>query len=227
MGIPLLYVIYTCIYSTQGHYSAKSFLLVQNDQYVQSEQVIAEIRAEPIQGEMHWSTDVYHAPEFTYSNVHLLPKTSHLWIVSGGSCRSSVASFSLQKDQDKISVHSLSAEGRSISSLSGNNDQVRQKFFSSDIFGKKKKQSEIPDYSELNRGVIRRRNRFIIPLQLIPEREKGLMPPSGISIEIPGNGIFRKKSILAYFDDLQYRRKNSGITKYGTTGGIPSSKRRI
>ncbi|KAF3952355.1 hypothetical protein CMV_022083 [Castanea mollissima] len=231
----------------------KSFLLVQNDQYVQSEQVIAEIRAGTYtfnfkervrkhiysnsEGEMHWSTDVYHAPEFTYSNVHLLPKTSHLWIVSGGSCRSSVASFSLQKDQDKISVHSLSAEGRSISSLSGNNDQVRQKFFSSDIFGKKKKQSEIPDYSELNRRghcnliypVIlyenfyllakRRRNRFIIPLQLIPEREKGLMPPSGISIEIPGNGIFRKKSILAYFDDLQYRRKNSGITKYGTTGG--------
>jgi len=44
------------------------------------------------------------------------------------------------------------------------------------------------------------------------------MPPSGISIEIPLNGIFRKKSILAYFDDPQYRRKNSGITKYGTIG---------
>ena len=22
---------------------------------------------------MHWSTDIYHAPKFTYSNVHLLP----------------------------------------------------------------------------------------------------------------------------------------------------------
>jgi DNA-directed RNA polymerase subunit beta' len=44
------------------------------------------------------------------------------------------------------------------------------------------------------------------------------MPPSGISIEIPVNGIFRKNSILAYFDDPQYRRKNSGITKYGTIG---------
>ena len=93
----------------------KSFLLVQNDQYVQSEQVIAEIRAgtytfnfkervrkhiySDSEGEMHWSTDVYHAPEFTYSNVHLLPKTSHLWIFSGGSRRSSVVPFSLQKDQ--------------------------------------------------------------------------------------------------------------------------------
>ncbi|KAK6767817.1 hypothetical protein RDI58_034942 [Solanum bulbocastanum] len=81
----------------------KSLLLVQNDQYVESEQVIAEIRAgistlnfkEKVRkhiysdsdGEMHWSTDVYHAPEFTYGNVHLLPKTSHLWILLGGPCR--------------------------------------------------------------------------------------------------------------------------------------------
>uniref|UniRef100_K4D003 Uncharacterized protein n=1 Tax=Solanum lycopersicum TaxID=4081 RepID=K4D003_SOLLC len=37
--------------------------------------------------EMHWSTDVYHAPEFIYGNVHLLPKTSHLWILLRGPCR--------------------------------------------------------------------------------------------------------------------------------------------
>ncbi|KAI4297909.1 hypothetical protein L6164_037766 [Bauhinia variegata] len=65
----------------------KSFLLVQNDQYVESEQVIAEIRAgtdtlnfkervrkhiySDSEGEMHWSTDVYYAPEFTYrATVH-------------------------------------------------------------------------------------------------------------------------------------------------------------
>ena len=42
------------------------------------------------------------------------------------------------------------------------------------------------------------------------------MPPSGISIEIPTNGIFRRNSILAYFDDPRYKRNNSGITKYGT-----------
>lgn len=87
----------------------KSFLLVQNNQYVESEQVIAEIRAETStfnfkervrkhiysdsEGEMHWSTDVYHAPEYTYGNVHLLPKTSHLWVLSGGPCRSRIVPF--------------------------------------------------------------------------------------------------------------------------------------
>nr|YP_009504888.1 RpoC2 [Senna occidentalis]AWW14006.1 RpoC2 [Senna occidentalis] len=233
----------------------KSFLLVQNNQYIESEQVIAEIRAgtytlnfkervrkhiySDSEGEMHWSTDVYHAPEFTYSNVHILPKTSHLWILSGKSCRSGAISFSLHKDQDQMSIHSLSAGGRSISNLIVSNDQVqiRHKFFSSNPSGKKK--SGIPDYSGLNRilwmghfnfiypAILhdnsdllakRRRNRFIIPFQSIQERDKELMPPSGISIEIPINGIFRRNSILAYFDDPQYRKKSSGITKYRTIG---------
>nr|YP_010041276.1 DNA-directed RNA polymerase beta'' subunit [Alniphyllum fortunei]QPA36053.1 DNA-directed RNA polymerase beta'' subunit [Alniphyllum fortunei]QUT08478.1 RNA polymerase beta'' subunit [Alniphyllum fortunei]WIL98273.1 RNA polymerase beta'' subunit [Alniphyllum fortunei] len=228
---------------------SKSFLLVQNDQYVESEQVIAEIRAgtstfnfkervrkhiySDSEGEMHWSTDVYHAPEFTYGNVHLLPKTSHLWILSGELRRSNQASLSLHKDQDQTNDHSLSVKRRYISNTSLANDRVGYKLFSSG-FSAGKKEDRIPDYSELNRIVCtghynliypadnsyllvkRRRNRFIIPLQSIQEREKELMPPSGISIEIPINGIFRRNSILAYFDDPRYRRKSSGITKYET-----------
>nr|YP_010576418.1 RNA polymerase beta'' subunit [Antidesma bunius]UZN43959.1 RNA polymerase beta'' subunit [Antidesma bunius] len=231
----------------------KSFLLVQNDQYVESEQVIAEIRAgtytlnlkervrkhiySDSEGEMHWSTDVYHAPEFTYSNVHLLPKTSHLWILSGGLCRYNRVPFLLHKDQDQMNVHSLSVKKRFISNPSVNNDRVKGKSFSSDLLGKK--ESRIPDYSELNRTVCprhcdliypailhdnfdllakRRRNRFIIPFQSIQEQEKELMPHSGISIEIPINGIFRRNCVFAYFDDPQYRRNCSGITKYGAIG---------
>nr|QTI91371.1 RNA polymerase beta'' subunit [Ferocactus setispinus] len=221
----------------------KSFLLVQNNQYVESEQVIAEIRAgastsnlkervrkhiySDSEGEMHWSTNVYHVPEFTYSNVHLLPKTSRLWILSGRPYRSSVITFSLHKDQDQTNVHSLSFEQRSISNSSVTNDQVKDKF--SDPSSKKK--DRIPDYSQLNRmghcNLIypaknldllakRRRNRFIIPFQLSQEREKELMPLSHISIEIPINGIFYRNSIFAYFDDPRYRRKSSGIIKYGT-----------
>nr|YP_009669810.1 RNA polymerase subunit beta [Saltera sarcocolla]QCW95128.1 RNA polymerase subunit beta [Saltera sarcocolla] len=231
----------------------KSFLLVQNNQYVESEQVIAEIRAgtytlnfkervrkhiySDSEGEMHWSTDVYHAPEFKYSNVHLLPKTSHLWILSGGSCRSSGVPFSPHKDQDQINIRALSVERRSIYNLSENNDSMRYNLVSS-YFSGKKKENEIPYYSELNRTghcnliypaifhenydflAKRRRNRFLIPFQSIQERKKELMPHSGISIElpIPINGIFRRNSILAYFDDPRYRRKSSGITKYGTIG---------
>nr|YP_010126676.1 RNA polymerase beta'' subunit [Bougainvillea hybrid cultivar]QPO05942.1 RNA polymerase beta'' subunit [Bougainvillea hybrid cultivar]QPP04933.1 RNA polymerase beta'' subunit [Bougainvillea spectabilis] len=221
----------------------KSFLLVQNDQYIESEQVIAEIRAgastlnfkervrkhiySDSEGEMHWSTDVYHAPEFTYGNVHFLPKTSRLWILSGRSYRSSVVPFSLHKDQDQTNAHSFSFEQRYISNSSVTNDQVKDKL----LDPSSKKEDRIPDYSEMNRmghcNLIypaknldllakRRRNRFIIPFQSSEEQEKELIPVSPISIEVPINGIFRKNSIFAYFDDPRYRRKSSGITKYGT-----------
>nr|QJQ73884.1 RNA polymerase beta'' subunit [Pseudocaryopteris paniculata] len=229
----------------------QSSLLVQNDQYVESEQVIAEIRAgtstlnfkEKVRkhiysdsdGEMHWSTDVYHAPEFTYGNVHLLPKTSHLWILLGGPRRSSLVSLSIHKDQDQMGAHSRSVKRRSTSNLSGMKDPPREQFFTSDFSGKK--EDRIPDYSDLSRIICtsrcnlvdptilyqnsdlsskRRRNRFIIPLKSIQERENDLTSPSDISIEIPINGIFRRNSILAYLDDPRYRRKSSGITKYGT-----------
>nr|WPN84588.1 RNA polymerase beta'' subunit [Polygonatum prattii] len=229
----------------------KSLILVQNDQYVESEQVIAEIRAgtstfhfkervrkhiySESEGEMHWSTDVYHAPEYTYSNVHLLPKTSHLWILAGGPCRSSIVSFSLHKDQDQMNVHSFSVDERYSSDLSITKDRVRHKLL--DPSGTRKKYKEILDYSRLDRIISnghwnfiypsilqensdflakRRRNRFLIPLQYDQEREKELIPSFGISIEIPINGILRRNSILAYFDDPRYRRKSSGITKYGT-----------
>nr|ANO45492.1 RNA polymerase beta' subunit [Burchardia umbellata] len=229
----------------------KSLILVQNDQYVESEQVIAEIRSgtstfhfkervrkhiySESEGEMHWSTDVYHAPEYTYGNVHLLPKTSHLWILEGGSLESSIVSFSLHKDQDQTNVHSFGGGGGYISDFSMTNDRVRHKFL--DTSSKKDRESLAYSISGrilskghlnfLNPSVLqenydflvkRRRNRFIIPLQYDQEREKELITHFGISIEIPINGIFRRNSILAYFDDPRYRRSSSGITKYGTVG---------
>nr|YP_010865398.1 RNA polymerase beta'' subunit [Cymodocea rotundata]WGT74306.1 RNA polymerase beta'' subunit [Cymodocea rotundata] len=230
----------------------KSLILVQNNQYVESEQVIAEIRAgastlnfkervrkhiySESEGEMHWSTDVYHAPEYTYGNVHLLPKTSHLWILAVSMYRSSIVSFSLHKDQDQINVHSFYIKGKDSSDFSMTDDQVKQELFSSEPLGKKRGRSL--DYSRSNRIIPnghwnclypsipqensyllakRRRNRFIIPLQYYDqEREKELIPPFGISIEIPINGILRRNSILAYFEDPRYRRSSSGIIKYGT-----------
>ncbi|KAH0851884.1 hypothetical protein HID58_094410, partial [Brassica napus] len=101
-------------------------------------------------------------------------------------------SFSIHKDQDQMNIPFLSVERKSISSLSVNNDQ------NSDLLAK------------------RRRNRFLIPFQSIQEQAKEFIPHSGISIEIPINGIFRRNSIFAFFDDPRYRRKSSGILKYGT-----------
>nr|YP_009157033.1 RNA polymerase beta '' subunit [Melica subulata]AJV89940.1 RNA polymerase beta '' subunit [Melica subulata] len=228
---------------------SKSLILVQNDQYVKSEQVIAEIRAgtstlhfkERVQkhiysesdGEMHWSTDVYHAPEYQYGNLRRLPKTSHLWILSVSMCRSSIASFSLHKDQDQMNTYSFSVDGRYTFDLSMANDQVRHRLL--DTFDKKDR--EILDYSTPDRIMSnghwnfiypsifqnnsdllakKRRNRFVISLQYHQEQEKELISCLRISIEIPFKGVLRRNTIFAYFDDPRYRKdkKGSGIVKF-------------
>nr|QOP62740.1 RNA polymerase beta'' subunit [Gentianopsis paludosa] len=208
----------------------KSFLLVQNDQYVESEQVIAEIRAgtptfnfkEKVRkhsysdsdGEMHWSTDVYHTSEFTYGNVHLLPKTSHLWILLGGPCRPSRVSLSLHKDQDQLNVHSLSVKRRYTSNLSVTKHRPRYHLFCSDFYCNLINPVILHENSDLLSK--RRRNGFLILLQSIQGGQNRLTPPPSISLEIPLlNVILHGKSILSYFDDPRYRRKRSGITKYG------------
>nr|YP_009671213.1 RNA polymerase beta'''' subunit [Passiflora filipes]QCX30481.1 RNA polymerase beta'''' subunit [Passiflora filipes] len=195
---------------------SKSILLVQNDQYVQSEQVIAEVHRETSpfhfedrvrkyiysysEGEMHWSTGVYHTSESRYSNVHFLRKTSHFWILSGDSGSSSTVPFWLHKDQDQMNTHSLSVEKRYISNFSVNSElnQIQSTSHCNLIY---------PAIRHENFYLLakRRRNRFIIPFQSIQEQEKELISPSDISIEIPINGIFGKNNIFAYFNDPQYQ----------------------
>ena len=89
----------------------QSLLLVQNDQYVESEQIIAEVRARTssfkekvrkniysdLEGEMHWSTNVCHAPEYVHGNVHSILRTGYLWILSGGIYGSGVVPFPFHK----------------------------------------------------------------------------------------------------------------------------------
>ncbi|PNT61988.1 hypothetical protein BRADI_5g23821v3 [Brachypodium distachyon] len=201
---------------------SKSLILVQNDQYVKSEQVIAEIRAgtstlhfkERVQkhiysesdGEMHWSTDVYHAPEYQYGNPRRLPKTSHLWILSVSMCRSSIGSFSLHKDQDQMNTYGK--KDREILDSSTSNrimSNVLWNFIYPSIF---------QDSSDLLAK--KRRNRLAIPLQYHQEQEKEFISCLRISIEIPFMGVLRRNTIFAYFDDPQYRKdkKGSGIVKF-------------
>ena len=201
---------------------SKSLILVQNDQYVKSEQVIAEIRAgtptlhfkERVQkhiysesdGEMHWSTDVYHAPEYQYGNLRRLPKTSHLWILSVSRCASSIASFSLHKDQDQMNTY-------------GKKDREIFDYSTSDrIMANGHWNLIYPSIFKENSDLLakKRRNRFLIPLQYHQEQEKELISCLGISIEIPFMGVLRRNTIFAYFDDPRYKKdkKGSGIVKF-------------
>nr|AIX11058.1 RNA polymerase beta' subunit [Najas filifolia] len=229
-----------------------SLVLVQNDQYVESEQVIAEIRAgtPPLkewvqkhiysesEGEMHWNQNVNHVPKERMGNVHLSSKTSHLWILAVSTCRSNIVSFSLHKDQDQIHTHFFSMEEKFISH-SSTAKSLMHPLSSSDSSGEKKNGVLDYDYSRSDELISKsqrnfiypsifqenydflgksRRNKFIIPLQYYnQERKKEFIPSFGISMEIPINGILRRNTIFAYYDDPRYRttsHSSSRIIQY-------------
>ncbi|CAN6453945.1 unnamed protein product [Victoria cruziana] len=221
----------------------KSFLLVQNDQYVESEQVIGEIRA---------GTSTFHfkerkcigVPVCTMDlNIHMVMFISYPKQVIYGSyrgpCKSSLVPFSLHKDQDQMNVQSLYVQERSISNFSVNNNRVRHKLFGSDPLVRKRRR--ISDYAVRSERVIsngdgdfiyptilrensyllakRRRNRFIIPFQYDPEWEKELTPHSStsITVEILVNGILCRNSVDSIVKKeglIEYRRPKESRPKY-------------
>nr|UCU09293.1 RNA polymerase beta'' subunit [Cycas media subsp. media] len=228
--------------------SPQSLLLVQNNQYVESEQIIAEVHARTspskekvrkhiysnLEGEMHWSTNVCHAPEYVQGNVHLILRTSHLWVLSGGIHGSSAVSFPFHKDQDQVNVQLPLAKHELLPDYSVNQDRMKHKSVDSNFYGK---EEQISSYSEIDRVISnehwdsiystissdnfnisgkKQRNRFFVPLRYDKERgNKGISRPNLI-IKISRNGISQRNDIFAVSDDPRYRINSSGIIKYGT-----------
>ena len=208
---------------------SQSLLLVQNDQYVESEQLIAEVRARTssfkekvrkniysdLEGEMHWSTNVCHAPEYVQGNVHPILRTGYLWILSGGIYGSRVVPFPFHKYQDQVYVQPFVAKHQSLSDSYV--DQVEHRSGDSNCY---EKEEQIFSYSETetdrtisneHRDSIyvfspnnynikgkKQMNRFIVSLQCDKEWEKRIIPCPDAILRIPKSGILQRNSIFGY-----------------------------
>eukprot|EP01018_Ginkgo_biloba_P040957 Gb_09032 [translate_table: standard] len=161
-----------------------------------------------LEGEMHWSTNVCHAPENVHGNVHLILRTSYLWVLSGGLYESGVVPFPLYKDQDQVNIQFPLAKHKSLSDSSVNQDRVKHKSVDSNFSGKEEK---ISGYSGIDRIMSnehwdsiystvpfdnckilgkKQRNRLIVPLQYDKEREKRRIPCPNSILRIPRNFPF-------------------------------------
>ena len=205
----------------------QSLLLVQNDQYVESEQIIAEVRARTssfkekvrkniysdLEGEMHWSTNVCHAPEYVHGNVHSILRTGYLWILSGGIYGSRVVPFPFHKYQDQVDVQPFVAKH-----TDSYVDQVEHRSGDSNCYGK---EEQIFSYSETetdrtisnehrdsiyvtfspknyNMKGKKQMNRFIVSLQCDKEWGKRIIPCPDAILRIPKSGILQINSIFGY-----------------------------
>nr|BBF91245.1 RNA polymerase beta subunit-2 [Saxegothaea conspicua] len=184
---------------------SQSLLLVQNDQYVESEQVIAEARARTspfketvqkhiysdLKGEMHWSTHVRHVP-INDSNVNFILNTTHFWILSGGMYGSVVASFSFHKDQDQVDVPLLIDKHQS--PLNCSVDQLIHESVDSNCSEEEKKE-QILSYSQADRIMSNKHWDSIYPSILSGNSE--------VAIEKKTTRVKRKKETNRFIVPLQ------------------------
>nr|YP_008082112.1 RNA polymerase beta subunit-2 [Cunninghamia lanceolata]AGL10958.1 RNA polymerase beta subunit-2 [Cunninghamia lanceolata]BCK52147.1 RNA polymerase beta subunit-2 [Cunninghamia lanceolata var. konishii] len=135
----------------------ESLLFIQNNQLVESEQVIAEVRAKKppfkekvekyiysgLTGEMHRSLPM--------SNFIL--KTTHLWVLSGNIYESVVVPFSsFYKDQDQVDITELLLRKKHKSLSNSSVDQVKHESVDSNCFEKEIKKN-ILNYFETDRTI--------------------------------------------------------------------------
>ena len=137
----------------------QSLILVQNDQYdkfllrfmlehLPSRRKFANNIYYDLEGEMHWSTNVYHAIEYLHSNVHSILRIGYLWILLGGIYESCVVPFPFHKHQDQAGVQLFVSKHQSI--FDSYVDKVEYKLGDSNYYGKEEK---IFNYSETDQTI--------------------------------------------------------------------------
>nr|YP_009547373.1 RNA polymerase beta'' subunit [Hemionitis subcordata]AYW15029.1 RNA polymerase beta'' subunit [Hemionitis subcordata] len=229
---------------------AQSLLMIRNGQYVESQQIIAEVRAKefppkerirkPIypssRGEFYWSKFVWHVRDSICNTAHFVREASHIWILSGSSSNFDGNSF-FHKDQDRVGIelhpigkkrsHSekiIEAEA-STNNCVGSQKGIQE--FGSDpkcflIWSKRPKSN----YILSNIGVERAELGKSVSL-LFERSRKNLNGLHFVSRDVQLNNVLDKGHIFATYKNFEYQTTVSGVMKCGTIGIEPVNRKRL
>nr|WGO60455.1 RNA polymerase beta'' subunit [Aneura pinguis]WGO60541.1 RNA polymerase beta'' subunit [Aneura pinguis] len=216
---------------------AKSLLLIRNNQYVESEQVIAEIRtkASPpkerihkyiysdLDGEMAWITGVCHTSEYMHSCIHPTLRTCHVWVLSGKSDnKKDKFPVSFYDNQDRINSNTFLAEDKSFPSTPRNKNQSNICIFNPYVSTKNRiftrwklthivfnssNQSFNSNIILYDYDVVRKHRTFF---------SRDMYTNLYFFLEVKNNGVLRNNDFFALTDHPKYELKESGVIKYGT-----------
>nr|YP_010283930.1 RNA polymerase beta'' subunit [Paragymnopteris bipinnata var. bipinnata]UAT96839.1 RNA polymerase beta'' subunit [Paragymnopteris bipinnata var. bipinnata] len=229
---------------------AQSLLMIRNGQYVESQQIIAEVRAKefppkeriqkPIypnsRGEIHWSKFIWHVRDSICNTARLVQEASHIWILSGSSSDFDGNSF-FHKDQDRVGIEPRpigkrrSHQEKIVETEAGTNNCVGlrkgiqefgtdPKCFSS--WSKRPKSN----YILPNIGVERAEMGKSVSL-LFERRQKNLNGLHFGSINVQLNNVLDKGHIFATYEDFEYRTAVSGVMKCGTIEIEPVNRKSL
>nr|YP_009498633.1 RNA polymerase beta' subunit [Isoetes butleri]AWK91490.1 RNA polymerase beta' subunit [Isoetes butleri]AYM33962.1 RNA polymerase beta' subunit [Isoetes butleri] len=146
----------------------QSLILVQNNQHVESKQVIAEVHVttstskerikksiySSLDGEMHWGAKVRHNPEHVHSNIHFITKTSYVRVLSGRFHSIGGIRF-FYRDEDQIDVQfPLTEENKPLLDSHSKKDQINPESFN--FFSRRNKKTF--NHSEFDHSISNNRD---------------------------------------------------------------------
>lgn len=216
----------------------KSLLLVQNNQYVESKQIIAEIRAKALPpkekickyiysdlgGEMYWVTGVRHTSEYIHSYIHPTLRTCHVWVLSAGFCgNKKKIPVSFYQNQDRIDCNASVARDKSFLFTPMTKNRLDIRIFNSyvskknRIFMKWKLTHAV--FNDLNNSADHR-NIILYGYDIVKKRKNLFLREMHtnlyFALEIRKNGFLRNKDSFAITDQPNYELNRSGILRYGS-----------
>nr|QBK36420.1 RNA polymerase beta subunit-2 [Pseudotaxus chienii] len=142
----------------------ESLLFIQNHQLVESEQVIAEVRAKtsPFKEkvEKHIYSDLTGEMHRSIPMSNFIFKTTHLWVLSGGMYKSIVVPFyTFLKDQDQVDIPSLLL-GKHQSFSNYSVDQVKYESVYSNFSERERKIFSYPENDQIISNKLDQNNPF-------------------------------------------------------------------
>nr|YP_009427466.1 RNA polymerase beta'' subunit [Stegnogramma sagittifolia]ASU96141.1 RNA polymerase beta'' subunit [Stegnogramma sagittifolia] len=229
---------------------AQSLLMVRNGQYVEAQQIIAEVRAKEfplkeriqkaiypnLKGEIHWSKFIWHVRDCIDNPIRVVREAGHIRILSGA-YGDSDESYLFHKDRDRVGIKPNSTgrrcnyfEGSSKEEFDavnceGSQQSIREFGIDPKCFSN---WSKPPKFNYILSNIKVERSEKTEFVSLLLERQQNNFNESRFAnIDVQLNSISDGSDILAIYEKLEYQTGVSGIMRYGTIEVEPIDKNRF
>nr|YP_010716113.1 RNA polymerase beta'' subunit [Crepidomanes latealatum]WDE75848.1 RNA polymerase beta'' subunit [Crepidomanes latealatum] len=229
---------------------AQSLLMIQNNQYVESKQIIGEIRSKgfplkerikkhiypDLDGEIYWSRIEYYLSQHINNNIRTAGKTGHIWVLTGSSVGFEKAYY---EDQDIISARSCygtsnnrqefqNIEEKDLNLADSKAFREERRGFNINLRSLKNSSSYLASNFSCSNLEIERDKGKIFCLRLSQKQERYTKRLSmRLHLLVPNSKILDPNDIMATSENPGYKTSISGILRYGTLRVEPSEKKQL
>nr|YP_010702149.1 RNA polymerase beta'' subunit [Asplenium castaneoviride]YP_010702237.1 RNA polymerase beta'' subunit [Asplenium ruprechtii]WCL38416.1 RNA polymerase beta'' subunit [Asplenium castaneoviride]WCL38504.1 RNA polymerase beta'' subunit [Asplenium castaneoviride]WCL38592.1 RNA polymerase beta'' subunit [Asplenium ruprechtii] len=230
---------------------AQSLLMIRNGQYVEAQQIIAEVRAKEfplkeriekaiyssLKGEIHSSKFVWHVRDCMGRSIRVVREAGHIWILSGAYSDSDKNGL-FHRDRDRVNIKSNfmerecdyfegigRRENNPVNSNKGSPKGIRE-FGSNPVCFLNGLKTPASNHLLSNVKVGRSERPEFVYL-LLERQQKKLNKSRFANIAVQLNSILDGSDILAINENIKYQTGISGILRYGTIEVEPINKKRF